>query len=458
MHCTFALICFTFMLYGNMSDPLARSLVSCDVPVTPGEFTGSQACGDRLQVIEQGQALAAAAKAGRLAVTLASCTALGVLSDISGRRAFIAVYVSAMLASVLCIALTSGVGPSAAFYGYLVSACLAGLFSIDQNGYRLVLADLAEKDGDKSQLGDLYQVQAIVQAVAAGGGIAGSLVIASMDLSSYTAACLPIACLVLACGFMVFVMEEPSEGRVRGGDSAPRLSLWGSLSESAKLLAENDYLWRKLPVMLCGGVTESFGSVLVPFTMAVYGWKQESAGKLMVVAAPAFMSCLALSAPLARRVGERRMVTACLWLGVVGIPAALLLMPISEAAMHAAHVFVILNNGLTRSLLSAVDMQLTDERIRGRFQSLLSVGKLLVGIAMQPVAAWLFDATATDYATRARPMAFLAVFICATNAMQLFQPLGDVYLGGLDLMTADRLSKANVEEAAATTAEVKKVQ
>jgi len=104
-----------------------------------------------------------------------------------------------------------------------------------------------------------------------------------------------------------------------------------------------------------------------------------------------------------------------------------------------------MNQTLPRCLLSAVDIQLTDEGIRARFNAALSVGKMTIGMVMQPIVSWLFDATAQDYLTQVRPMAIMAIFVFAVNFMQIFPPCGPIYMEGLDAMTADRLAKAEKE-------------
>lgn len=337
--------------------------------------------------------------------------------------------------------------------GYMASGALAGMFSIDQNGYRLVLADISEADGSRSELGNLYQVQAFVQAFGSAAGVGIAVAITSMHLTSYSLVCVPIAGVVAVSLWLVTSLDETRPGNKM---STKQQSVVETFQETLALLRDNMYLRRKLPIMLCGGVVEAFGPILGPFTMAVYGWDQQTAGKLVVIGAPCFLITLALSMPVARRVGERRAVSFCLWIGIILLPVLLVLVPLSQVYLHLTHGLLIINQTLPRCLLSAVDMQLTDEDIRARFQSLLSVGKLLIGLIMQPVAAWLFDATAKDYFTQARPMMFLAVFVFALNFMQVFQPLGPMYMEGLDKMTAERLAKAEADKAVAASAESKK--
>jgi len=449
VHAIFLLVCFTFMLYSNLADPMARSLVVCDEPLNASIFTGSSRCGDRLLVIERGQELVAGAKVVRLGVTVASATALGVVADVRGRKAFLMIYLIAMLASVLCNACTVSLEPTEAWFGFMAAAAFAGFFSVDQNGYRLILADMAEADGDKSKLGDLYQLQVFSQALSSAAGLGASLVVTSLHFTSYSGVCLPIAGLLGACMLLVASMEEPRSESKRvasAGPDAEHASVLDTMRETVRLLKGNEYLRRKLPIMMCGGVVESFGAVLAPFTMAVYGWEQASAGKLIVIGAPMMMICLGLSMPIARRIGERRAVSFCLWIGIVAIPPLLLLLPLSTTFLHITHALLIMNQTLPRCLLSAVDIQLTDEGIRARFNAALSVGKMTIGMVMQPIVSWLFDATAKDYLTQVRPIAIMAIFVFAVNFMQIFPPCGPMYMEGLDAMTADRLAKADRSE------------
>eukprot|EP00443_Scrippsiella_acuminata_P039758 CAMPEP_0115364526 /NCGR_PEP_ID=MMETSP0270-20121206/103813_1 /TAXON_ID=71861 /ORGANISM="Scrippsiella trochoidea, Strain CCMP3099" /LENGTH=171 /DNA_ID=CAMNT_0002787225 /DNA_START=33 /DNA_END=546 /DNA_ORIENTATION=+ len=171
--------------------------------------------------------------------------------------------------------------------------------------------------------------------------------------------------------------------------------------------------------------------------MAVYGWPQERARKVGYSVLPLVHGVAGIEhADLAE---DRRTKHGALHF-VVGRSRSAGFSPADAFVacfLHVAHVILIVNATVPRPLLGAVDTNLQDEGARARFSSLLNVCKSCVIIVMQPLLTWLFDATAKDYITQVRPLAVLAVFVCATNFLQLLPPLGPMLGQALDDLTAD---------------------
>jgi len=205
-------------LVNTIEGSFARSLVYCDLQVSKSPkslFSGSAHCGDRLHVINEGQALSSLASSNESACKMLMMLITAVCTDRYGRKPVLLFGLSCTALSVFLFVLAS-CSPSWARLLFVMGQALQGAYPVELL-FLQVAGDLASKE-EAAQKMSIFELQGIVKTlpVVLFGFVA--TLVQALELDDYTL--LWVLVLLANTGLIVATMLFFPETRPQPGGAA----------------------------------------------------------------------------------------------------------------------------------------------------------------------------------------------------------------------------------------------
>ncbi|CAE8615744.1 unnamed protein product, partial [Polarella glacialis] len=147
-------------LVNQVEQPFARSLVACDTPVD-GNYTGSELCGDRLTVLQEGFGISQVGQAQESFAMLCSLSVVAVLAGAFGRKLVVCLGLIGTACSVVLFVFASE-SPEAGRRLFAYGQGLQGLYPVDYLQGMIVLDMSTQLGGDGQMTWQLAQYRETV--------------------------------------------------------------------------------------------------------------------------------------------------------------------------------------------------------------------------------------------------------------------------------------------------------
>lgn len=407
---TFAVLFFAHgmkNLVNQVEIAFARSLVSCE-EVLSGEYTGSQWCGNRLEVINVGYSISQRGQAQESFAMLVSIFMVAVLGSVFGRKAVLLIGLLGTTISVALFILACAV-PSWSRALFVMGQGLQGFLPIDHVA-GLVIFDISVQGGGMTT----FQVKGLLDTVGnlLWGPVLGNFV-QYLELVNYHTVWIIIFAINLSVlSLAAFVMPEPShikkdEKDAKDGKDAKDAEPLSAFSKVVKEIVSyrdvyyNPLSWRFL-LMVCIEPCWMHCMGMIPIElMAYHGWSQ-SAVTMLILIQPLFLVFLGVVPSLCLRLGYTTMMTVSL----VYLYSVLILLNLTIAFSATLPLMMLLAFTLVGGFMPLkeyVDSRFSTPDEISRFKSVQWIIGYILGMGIGPVYASIFDASATTYFPRSAP-------------------------------------------------------
>mmetsp|Transcript_19090 Transcript_19090/g.42747 ORF Transcript_19090/g.42747 Transcript_19090/m.42747 type:complete len:459 (+) Transcript_19090:109-1485(+) len=424
------------LLLTNQLEPaFARSLIACDSEPSPGVFTGSIACGDRLYVINEGQVLSGWAQSQEHLWRLVALLAVAGTADTSGRRPAMIRGTLSISLSMLLFVLAAMWRPWARTF-FVIAQGLQGAFPFDLIG-AIVKSDLANRPGADSQ--SIFTVSSLLMmfmtVTVKGLGVGLQL----MEITDFWSVWVVIFCTSLVT-FVVTVafFPETRDWKHKEHKSDKSSSLFQELKEYVAVFRTNTLLRRILIRDFFANLAED-APIKVGASMAIFGYTQAQAvtGFFFV---PLWIFCWSSASPMAiRLVGERRALRFGRIFMQVTWALSSFVAPISTAGFWCLVYVPKISYGLG-ALESAIQSKCMPAETQAKSISMITLSSELLAAISSCMYSALFDATASSYMGMGRPFFVSISFrICAWCIFWLL--IWPLYSSQADVLQEERLQK-----------------
>jgi hypothetical protein len=437
-------------LVNSLEGAFARTLVSCDDDSASSKaadgqlWSGSAKCGNRTLVINQGAKLSSNGQSQESIMKFIMMVSAAVCSEIYGRK-------PVLIGGLICTTLSVVLFVIATFMDdwartlFVLGQGLQGAYSPALLS-GLVAADLAQRS-DTDRVG-IYGAEAFVTQTA--GTLFGLIAFAMQmfDLANY----MPVWILVLAvnASALFLAIKHFPETRLKKSDEKKGI-LAGTLTELRTYKAmffDNFGLRVLLLVFLFEKLGSSIEFVSLPILMAYHNMTQAGAILLFFPVGFVGAACVGYVDKLSRKYGMQRT-----W--VIGLTVQLLcglvLSPLVPQFWWAMYMQVYLMRGVLSGWTGFVSAM--DNNYFGGDVSKFICIRALIGhsicVVSAPFYAWLFDAGAETYVTKAMPSLFCWGSTVIVTGL-FFLPATGIYKLCMDSLA----SLANERAAAETAAKV----
>jgi len=394
-------------LVNQVEQPFARSLIACDVPVSPDVYTGSRWCGDRLQVIQHGQYLSAMGQGQENFAMLCSLSFVIIITGVWGPRISLTLGLFGVTMSVGLFVMASS-SPAVGRSLFAMGQGLQGLYPIEYllGILMLHMGILPNADGEANfqLMSYMGMLSMIVWQLGLG------TVVQLLDLSDYTRVWVGIFCLdvvILLLTIFLFPEMRPMDSYKFEGQS-PLVKVWREIASYKSLL----YDWRArryLLKMFVENIVTTFPTATsAGYLMAYHGWSQSA--MMTNIFLPQLLGMMFMpfyQKVLIKRWGNYRVYTwTCRYLIVGQVAAA-----ISLAFTDKGWLFWCYSNSLTSGfnpMKGFVDSRFAEPEQMQRFQSVQWVLGYFLGMWSFPLFASRFNAYTSDPHERLQPVYVLA--------------------------------------------------
>eukprot|EP00439_Symbiodinium_sp_Y106_P045132 s2229_g5.t1 len=419
-------------LVNQVEVAFARSLVSCTEPLSE-VYTGSQWCGDRLEVISVGYSISQRGQAQESFAMLISILMVAVLGSVFGRKVVLLVGLFGTTISVAFFILACAM-PSWSRVLFVMGQGLQGLLPIGHLA-GLIIFDISVKGGGMAT----YQVKGLLDTI---GGLLWGPVLGNfvqyLELVNYSTVWTVIFLINLSVlSAAAFLMPE-SMDRTKAEKDGEVDTTSGSFSKvmrevlSYKDVYYNPLSWRFL-LMVCIEPcwTHVFGMIPIQL-MAYHGWSQ-SAVTMLILLQPLFLVFMGIVPSLCLRLSYTFMMPACL----VYLYTVLILQQLTIAVSDVLPIMMFLAFTLMGGFMPLkeyVDSRFSTPDEIARFKSVEWVIGYVLGMGIGPVYASVFDASAATYISRSIPnfLACTCMIIQCLHVRFIMYPYMTVTLGLMD--------------------------
>lgn len=438
----FFFACGLLPLVNSIEGSFARSLVFCEAaaPLEPGAlFSGSAACGDRLLVINEGQALSSWAASCESGTKVLTMVAAAVSTDLYGRRPVLLLGLGCTALSVLFFMLACRLPPAARPL-FVLGQALQGAFPVELL-LQQVAADLAARPGADAM--GTFELQGIVKFLPMVlFGFVASLV-QVLELRDYFFLWL----LVLLTNLLLLLLAHSSFPETRQGEvpeAAKQGVLAGTLHEFreyGRLFAEMRRLGRVELLLLYSFLnavaSARFGVLSFSFVMSYFSM---TPAQVILQALPILFihtTCTPLVGSVCRRLGMRQgFVAVCIFKAVAA--ALFVLQPVFWWSWFLQYYLSSMVSGMD-ALTNSVSKAVFKDRV-GKYLAALSICSYGAAMVAAPLYAAAFDAKATAYFPRLRP-GLLSFLLYVAGLLLAFLPATGVWrilASGLDQLEEER--------------------
>ncbi|CAJ1378764.1 unnamed protein product [Effrenium voratum] len=401
-------------LVNQVEIAFARSLVACEEPLADA-YTGSQWCGNRLEVITAGYQISQRGQAQESFAMLLAITMVAILGSVFGRKAVLLVGLCGTTLSVALFILACAL-PSWARLLFVAGQGLQGLLPIDHIS-GLIILDISVSGGGVAA----YQAKSILDTVGnlLWGPILGN-VVQYLELVNYTTVWLIIfAVNASVLGLAAFVMSESMDTKKKKPEEEEEEKTGSAVSRvvnevmSYRDVYNNPLSWRFL-LMVCIEPCWLHILGMIPVQlMAYHSWSQSGVTMLILIQ-PLFLVFFPLVPALCLRVGYSTMMTVSLaYLYSVLIAANLSIALSDWVPVFFLGAFTLIGGFMP--LKEYVDSRFSTPEEILRFKSVQWVIGYVLGMGIGPVYASLFDARSQTYLARSVPN----ILACSLMVIQL---------------------------------------
>ncbi|CAE8599535.1 unnamed protein product [Polarella glacialis] len=381
----------------------ARSLVSCQEPVQLGFYTGSQYCGDRLEVIRAGYSISQQGQAQESGAMLCSIVLVAILGSVYGRKLVLMIGLAGTTSSVALFVL-AGSFPEWARFLFVLGQGLQGLLPIDHIA-GLIIFDLSTRHGGDGF--STYQVAGMLAPIGAllWGPVLGNFV-QYLELVDYNGVWQVIFIVNAAVLILAAMMMPESAPRKKEKDDQDE-KLQGPVAKVVREVLSyqdvfyNPLSWRFL-LMVCIEPCWLHALGMIPVQlMAYHGWSQAGV-TLLIFIQPLFILFFPLVPALCVRFGYARMMSLTIfYLYGVLIFTNMTVAVSARLPVLGLMLFTLVSGFMP--LKEYVDSRFSSPEEMSRFKSTQWVIGYILGMVIGPVYAGLFNAKAQSYVSRSLP-------------------------------------------------------
>lgn len=403
-------------LVNQSEQPFARSLVVCDTPVIPGNYTGSRLCGDRLRVIEEGFQISAKGQAQENLAMLCSLSFVSISIGAYGRKFTILVGLAGTLLSVVLFVVASsfpGMGRTLFSFGQ----GLQGLYPVEYI-FGIVVLDLStQQGGDGEATFDIKMYEAILGCILWFG--LGYLV-QFAELTEYSG--LWTAILALNVGMFALALaaypetapKKEKDKEDAKNEEGPVMKFWHEITSYSSLVSDfrcRRFLMKNFNQNIMAGFTPAVMPVQL---MAYHGWSQPMVvtfflGSLFAGIATSSL----LEVVFINRFGYHRTYCCCIiyvtFLVNIATPLAL---PVSGVLAVSFMLGMMPVTGFM-PLVEYVDSRFCEPDQMHRFKAVQWIMGYFQGVFILPMYAQFFNAEGNTYYERCKPNIISVVFAIA---------------------------------------------
>jgi len=432
------------LLTNHLEPAFARSLIACDSNPSPGEFTGSSACGDRLYVINEGQVLSGWAQSQEHLWRLVALLAVAGTADTSGRRPAMIRGTLSICLSMLLFVLAAMWRPWARTF-FVIAQGLQGAFPFDLIG-AIVKSDLANRPGADSQ--SIFTVSSLLMmfmtVTVKGLGVG----LQFLEITDFWTVWVVIFFVSLA-SFVLTVAFFPETRDWKSPDKKVRksTSLIQELTEYVAVFRSNTLLRRILLRDFFANLAED-APIKVVASMAIFGYSQAQAvaGFFFV---PMWIFCWGSASPMAiRLLGERRALRFGRIFMQVTWALCTFLAPVSTAGFWCLIYVPKISYGLG-ALESAIQTKCMPAETQAKSLSMITLNSELLAAISAYMYSALFDATASSYVGMGRPL-FVSISFRMCAWYIFWTRMWPLYAAQADVLQEER----HLKQAAAATKKV----
>lgn len=404
-------------LVNQVEQPFARSLVVCDTPLVPGNYTGSKYCGDRLQVLEEGFRISAQGQGKESLAMLCSMGFVVVAIGAFGRKFTVLLGLAGTLLSVLLFVIAS-TSPEMGKMLFSVGQGLQGLYPVEYI-FGIVVLDISTQAGADGEA--THQVKFVESIVGVFIWFSMGFAAQLAELTDYQN--LWIAILALNSGMLALAIANYPETRptaIAPQDDVGPIGKMILELKGFRGVFEDFRARRYLFKMALQNIALLFGSSMIPVQlMAYHGWTQPFTVTFMILQVGLGILCIPLYDRLIRRFGYHNTYCATIifLIFIHDIPRALVA-PFSGKIAGFISYMIIPVFGFF-PLREFVDSRFCEPEQFARFKTLQMIIGYVQGVFILPVYSWLFRAEATTYVGRSMPN-FLAVAVTLVHAANVF--------------------------------------
>jgi len=447
------LIMFVSVMVNQTEMPFARSLISCDTPVStePGALqTGSKLCGDRLKVVGEGARLSGLAAFLENMCKCAMILFIGFFADFYGRKPAFLLGLAFVNLSVILFIVATFV-PQWAYALFILGQGLQGLLGAEML-ISVVSYDLAQRPGEESAAIIVSRDQSMGTG-ALFGMVIGNVVL-GLELTDYTLVWVFV--LAIACFIFVFAWNFFPETRPETASNDHKRSIAeivnAELGGYRQLVALPVWKWIFLESVSYGPILAVF-TIVPPWLMATYGNSQARLALFMffimvwgILTNPCW---LAVCKKFGYRHGHR-------WMNILRLFNLIpILFGYYSVYFVWAHFFIQGPFSGQVGIVESVRLRLIGDEMNAKYNALDKLGCFFCTGFGTYVYSQLFDENATTYFSTTRPFIFLICCVLVNACLYLY-PLNSYYMECLDMMQAQYdAEKAAAAETAAVDANKK---
>lgn len=457
-------------LVNQVEGPFARSLIACDEPVLPGTFSGSQWCGDRLKVLQEGFFLSQHGQAQESFAMLCSLSFMAIIAGAFGRKVVVLIGLIGTMVSVVLFVFASS-SPSLGRSLFAYGQGLQGLYPLDYIQGMIVLDMSMQLGGDAQSTFELAGYKETASNLLWSIGLGN--VVQLVELTRYAPVWLSILMLnglVFLLALLMFpetlVRPKKAVAPVDEQKVAAKQDLLqegqpakpvetnrdthkedNAQPEHKTLLAEEpereESAFRKVvtEVVSYGGLARDFrarrylvtkfleGSFSNPFIfgimpvqlMAYHGWSQSMVTILLVTCQPLNLLCM----PLYTKIQDRLGMHTTYLLAIGALTVGFWTMCLGACVPYHGDKLVVLGllNAAFWSGFNAmrgyVDSRFCEQEQVSRFINVQWIMGYFQGMFLGPMYATLFNPWAQTYLEKARPNIVMSL-ICLFNIVLVF--------------------------------------
>mmetsp|Transcript_1832 Transcript_1832/g.4002 ORF Transcript_1832/g.4002 Transcript_1832/m.4002 type:complete len:473 (+) Transcript_1832:128-1546(+) len=387
-------------LTNQLEPAFARSLVVCDVPVQPGQFTGSATCGDRLLVINEGQVLSAWAQSQEHMWRVVALLVVAGTADISGRRPAMLRGTCSICISMMLFVCASLYRPWARIF-FVMAQGLQGAFPFDLIG-AIVKSDLANRPGADAQ--SIFTIVGLLTMFMNVAVKAVSVLLQLLEIDDFLVVWAIVFVMSLVTfALTVFYFPETRDWSRKDPSAASTqaASLREEIREYVRVFKSNALLCPILLRDVFANLAED-SSLKVPACMAIFGYTQAQAVARFLFL-PLWISCWSSASPMAIRFLGEKVALRCgrIFMQVTWAVCSFLA-PVSSAGFWGLVFVPKISYGLG-ALESAIQSKCLAAEMQAKSISLLTLSTELVTAVSVRMYSALFDATAESYLEVGRP-------------------------------------------------------
>eukprot|EP00933_Yihiella_yeosuensis_P036088 TRINITY_DN2978_c0_g3_i1.p1 TRINITY_DN2978_c0_g3~~TRINITY_DN2978_c0_g3_i1.p1 ORF type:complete len:604 (-),score=89.90 TRINITY_DN2978_c0_g3_i1:70-1881(-) len=418
-------------LVNQSEQPFARSLVSCDVPVAAGNYTGSRLCGDRLKVIEEGFHISAKGQAQENFAMLCSLSFVGICIGAFGRRFTVLVGLGGTLLSVFLFVIAS----SSVEMGRLLFSLgqgLQGLYPVEYI-FGIVIYDLTTQLGADAEAAWTVKFYEAVIGCIIWFGLGYCVQFAQLtEYGALWSAILALNIGMFALAFVAYPETKPAsaeDAEKDGKEENAVAKLYKEVSSYGNLVF--DYRCRMfLSKNFCQNIATGFQSVLMPLMlMAYHGWSQPACVTLGLGSLALGVLLSGVIEGLVTKYGYHDTYIFCIVYFTLALNlGTAICLPLPEGIGDKLTVLLILS-ALPLSgffpMAEFVDSRFCDPDQMPRFKSAQWVLGYFQGIFILPLYAWFFNAEGKTYSERCIP-SLIGVVFSIINVLVVFYGIYDL--------------------------------